>query len=623
VEGRLPDSPPAVGAREGPSAADAFDLELGELLNCISSPLEHSPPPLVKRDSIVSYNSSLVKLALQRIDPQPESCDTSEAAALYIQQLTSRSLAAIGDIDDDQGKSNSAESDDLRSSSSSGALQTSAADDEDLRVATAQLEVSERPQLDEKVEVDFTDSSGGSEASVGEEEESVEAPPPPSRPPPAPPISRFVKATFALDPPVSSSWPCGDSPPLRFQTGDMIKVLIGDQMGWSYGRVIQQASDARDMSTAVAGYFPTSYVDKYDDPDEVCLVDVAAKKTSDGESCRDVLEGASASTTASMRVPSAVRDAPVGSCREAAAVDLVVGSDAFLSGGRSSGPLEPVSEAAEWLEATVAGGDPDEFADTWEVLDGNEEATAVAAADDSGEPESDDEKGMAIDDSSADDPVEASVRSTYQEKDRSSALRGVLDKYAVGNKSTAGEKENDSEEGSKRGADEAISDDLIIPVLDEVIVEDDANVEEMWQSAEAETKRRMEADKAAQEGVQPVAAVTSKDAFDWARSNRDSIVSPEVLSEVLDGYIMPLPAHRSIVAGFTCCTTAMGFDSLAMGHPAPGIAKDLAEERDLLLCLTRAHYNPSDFEMHRRVIQTLWRKLTGSHYDCEALGEHW
>ncbi|KAF4751184.1 ELMO CED-12 domain containing, partial [Perkinsus olseni] len=174
----------------GPSAADAFDLELGELLNCISSPLEHSPPPLVKRDSIVSYNSSLVKLALQRIDPQPESCDTSEAAALYIQQLTSRSLAAIGDIDDDQGKSNSAESDDLRSSSSSGALQTSAADDEDLRVATAQLEVSERPQLDEKVEVDFTDSSGGSEASVGEEEESVEAPPPPSRPPPAPPISR-------------------------------------------------------------------------------------------------------------------------------------------------------------------------------------------------------------------------------------------------------------------------------------------------------------------------------------------------------------------------------------------------------------------------------------------------
>ncbi|KAF4724343.1 ELMO CED-12 domain containing [Perkinsus olseni] len=624
VEGRLPDSPPAVGAPEGPSAADAFDLELGELLNCISSPLEHSPP-VVKRDSIVSYNSSLVKLALQRIDPQPESCDTSEAAALYVQQLTSRSLAAIGDIDDDQGKSNSAETDDLRSSSSSEASQTSAADDEDLCVATAQLEVSERPQLDEKV-VDLTDSCEGSEASVGEEEESVDAPPPPSRPPPAPPISRFVKATFAFDPPVSSSWPCGDSPPLRFQTGDIIKVLIGDQMGWSYGRVIQQASDARDTSTAVAGYYPSSYVDKYDDPEEVCLVDVAAKKTSDGESCRDVVEGASASTTASMRVPSAVRDAPVGSCQEAAAaqaVDSVVCSDAFLSGGRSSGPLEPVSEAAEWLEATVAGGDPDEFADTWEVLDGNEEATAVAAADDSGEPESDDEEEVAIDDSSGDGPVEASVRSTYQEEDRSSALRDVLDKYAVGNKSTAVEEENGSEEGSQHGAEEAISDDLVIPVLDEVIVEDDAKVEEMWRSAEAETKRRMDADKAAQEGVLPVAAVTSKDAFDWARSNRDLMVTPEVLSEVLDGYMMPLPAHRSIVAGFTCCTTAMGFDSSAVGHPAPGIAKDLAEERDLLLCLTRAHYNPSDFEMHRRVIQTLWRKLTGSHYDCEALGEHW
>ncbi|KAF4705900.1 ELMO CED-12 domain containing, partial [Perkinsus olseni] len=481
----------------------------------------------------------------------------------------------------------------------------------------------ERPQLDEKVEIDLTDSCEGSEASVGEEEESVDAPPPPSRPPPAPPISRFVKATFAFDPPVSSSWPCGDSPPLRFQTGDIIKVLIGDQMGWSYGRVIQQASDARDMSAAAAGYFPTSYVDKYDDPDEVCLVDVAAKKTSDGESCRDVVEGASASTTASMRVPSAVRDAPVGSGQVAAALDLVVGSDAFLSGGRSSGPLEPVSEAAEWLEATVAGGDPDEFAETWEVLDGDEGAATVAAADDSGEPESDNEKGMAIDDSSADDPVEASVCPKQREKDRGSALRDVLDKYAVGNKSTADEEENGSEEGSQRGADEAISDDLIIPVLDEVIVEDDANVEEMWQSAEAETKRRMEADKAAQEGVQPVAAVTSKDAFDWARSKKGSIVTPEVLSEVLDGYMMPLPAHRSIVAGFTCCTTAMGFDSLAVGHPAPGIAKDLAEERDLLLCLTRAHYNPSDLEMHRRVIQTLWRKLTGSHYDCEALGEHW
>ncbi|KAF4738406.1 ELMO CED-12 domain containing, partial [Perkinsus olseni] len=275
--------------------------------------------------------------------------------------------------------------------------------------------------------------------------------------------------------------------------------------------------------------------------------------------------------------------------------------------------------AAEWLEATVAGGDPDEFAETWEVLDGDEGAATVAAADDSGEPESDNEKGMAIDDSSADDPVEASVCPKQREKDRGSALRDVLDKYAVGNKSTADEEENGSEEGSQRGADEAISDDLIIPVLDEVIVEDDANVEEMWQSAEAETKRRMEADKAAQEGVQPVAAVTSKDAFDWARSKKGSIVTPEVLSEVLDGYMMPLPAHRSIVAGFTCCTTAMGFDSLAVGHPAPGIAKDLAEERDLLLCLTRAHYNPSDLEMHRRVIQTLWRKLTGSHYDCEAL----
>ncbi|KAF4715855.1 ELMO CED-12 domain containing, partial [Perkinsus olseni] len=593
-----------------------------ELLNCISSPLEHSPP-VVKRDSIVSYNSTLVKLALQRIDPQPEPCDTSEAAALYVQQLTSRSLAAIGDIDDDQGRSNSPESDDLRSSSSSETSETSAADDGGLGAATTQLEVSERPQLDEEVEIDLTDSCEGSEASVGEEEKSVEAPPPPSRPPPAPPISRFVKATFAFDPPVSSSWPCGDSPPLRFQTGDIIKVLIGDQMGWSYGRVIQPASDARDTSTAAAGYYPTSYVDKYDDPDEVCLVDVAAKKTSDGESCRDVVEGDSASTTASMRVPSAVRDAPVGSGQVAAALDLVVGSDAFLSGGRSSGPLEPVSEAAEWLEATVAGGDPDEFADTWEVLDGDEEATAVAAADDSSEPESNDEKGMAIDDSSDDDPVGASVRSKEQEKDRSSALRDVLDKYAVGNKATAVEEENGSEEGSEHGADEAISDDLVIPVLDEVIVEDDANVKEMWRSAEAEAKRRMDADKAAQEGVQPVAAVTSKDAFDWARSNKDLIATPEILSEVLDGYMMPLPAHRSIVAGFTCCTTAMGFDSLAMGHPAPGIAKDLAEERDLLLCLTRAHYDPSDFEIHRKIIQTLWRKLTGSHYDCEALGEHW
>ncbi|KAF4679455.1 ELMO CED-12 domain containing, partial [Perkinsus olseni] len=639
VEGRLPDSPPAVGAPEGPSAADAFDLELGELLNCISSPLEHSPP-VVKRNSIVSYNSSLVKLALQRIDPQPGSCDTSEAAALYVQQLTSRSLAAIGDIDDDQGRSKSPETDDLRSSSSSEASRTGA-DDEDLCVATAQLEVSERPQLDEKVEIDLTDSCEGSEASVGEEEEeSVDAPPPPSRPPPAPPISQFVKATFAFDPPASSSWPCGDSPPLRFQTGDIIKVLIGDQMGWSYGRVIQPVSDARDLGTAaVAGYFPTSYVDKYDDRDEVCLVDVAAKKTSDGESCQDVVEGASASTTASMRMPSAVRDAPVGSGQEAAAVDLVACRNAFLSGGKSSGPLEPVSEAAEWLEATVAGGDPDEFADTWEVLDGDEGAATVAAADDSSEPESDDEKGMAIDNLSGDDPVEASVvmlqsmamerrgmyrqRSTDQEKDRSSALQGVLDKYAVGNKSTADEEENGSEEGSQRGAEEPIPDDLVIPMLDDVIVEDNTKVEEMWRSAEAETKRRMDADKAAEEEVRPVAAVTSSDAFEWARSNKDSIVTPEVLSEVLDGYIMPLPAHRSIVAGFTCCTTAMGFDSSAVGHPAPGIAKDLAEERDLLLCLTRAHYNPSDFEMHRRVIQTLWRKLTGSHYDCEALGEHW
>lgn len=120
--------------------------------------------------------------------------------------------------------------------------------------------------------------------------------------------------------------------------------------------------------------------------------------------------------------------------------------------------------------------------------------------------------------------------------------------------------------------------------------------------------------------------ITAKDAFEWVRANEGSIVTSEALSEVVDGYMPSLPAagHRSLAASLTCCTTAgMALQGQTVGNPAVGIGRDLAREKELLLCLTRVHYDPHDNGMHRSIIQSVWRKLTGSEQDCEDVGEHW
>ncbi|EER10192.1 hypothetical protein Pmar_PMAR012764, partial [Perkinsus marinus ATCC 50983] len=157
--------------REGSvSAADALDQELGELLNEISEPVGHGPP------TVATCNTALPNLALQRVEPEcsfEDMADMAEAVALYVQQLTRRSMAGI--VGGEVGVLEESESEDVQSYSSSSSLSSeSVAIDDD---TSSQLEGSDGPG-DAVIEV----SNGASGASA--------LPPLPSMPPPARPKSQ-------------------------------------------------------------------------------------------------------------------------------------------------------------------------------------------------------------------------------------------------------------------------------------------------------------------------------------------------------------------------------------------------------------------------------------------------
>lgn len=54
----------------------------------------------------------------------------------------------------------------------------------------------------------------------------------------------------------------------------------------------------------------------------------------------------------------------------------------------------------------------------------------------------------------------------------------------------------------------------------------------------------------------------------------------------------------------------------------PKLHQGLHEERDLVLTIAQCGLDSQD-PMHGRILQTIYRKLTGSKYDCALLGDHW
>ncbi|XP_020018962.1 ELMO domain-containing protein 3 isoform X1 [Castor canadensis] len=54
----------------------------------------------------------------------------------------------------------------------------------------------------------------------------------------------------------------------------------------------------------------------------------------------------------------------------------------------------------------------------------------------------------------------------------------------------------------------------------------------------------------------------------------------------------------------------------------PKLHQGLREERDLVLTIAQCGLDSQD-PMHGRVLQTIYRKLTGSKFDCALLGDHW
>ncbi|XP_049640894.1 ELMO domain-containing protein 3 [Suncus etruscus] len=54
----------------------------------------------------------------------------------------------------------------------------------------------------------------------------------------------------------------------------------------------------------------------------------------------------------------------------------------------------------------------------------------------------------------------------------------------------------------------------------------------------------------------------------------------------------------------------------------PKLHQGLHEERDLVLTIAQCGLDNQD-PLHGRVLQTIYKKLTGSKYDCALLGDHW
>lgn len=54
----------------------------------------------------------------------------------------------------------------------------------------------------------------------------------------------------------------------------------------------------------------------------------------------------------------------------------------------------------------------------------------------------------------------------------------------------------------------------------------------------------------------------------------------------------------------------------------PKLHQDLREERDLVLTIAQCGLDSQD-PMHGRVLQTIYKKLTGSKFDCALHGDHW
>ncbi|XP_008838478.1 ELMO domain-containing protein 3 isoform X1 [Nannospalax galili] len=54
----------------------------------------------------------------------------------------------------------------------------------------------------------------------------------------------------------------------------------------------------------------------------------------------------------------------------------------------------------------------------------------------------------------------------------------------------------------------------------------------------------------------------------------------------------------------------------------PKLHQGLREERDLVLTIAQCGLDRQD-PMHGRVLQTIYKKLTGSKFDCSLLGDHW
>ncbi|EPY82093.1 ELMO domain-containing protein 3-like protein [Camelus ferus] len=54
----------------------------------------------------------------------------------------------------------------------------------------------------------------------------------------------------------------------------------------------------------------------------------------------------------------------------------------------------------------------------------------------------------------------------------------------------------------------------------------------------------------------------------------------------------------------------------------PKLHQGLREERDLVLTIAQCGLDSQD-PMHGRVLQTIYKKLTGSKFDCALLGDHW
>ena len=126
------------------------------------------------------------------------------------------------------------------------------------------------------------------------------------------------------------------------------------------------------------------------------------------------------------------------------------------------------------------------------------------------------------------------------------------------------------------------------------------------------------------DNVQTIELISGTDAGDISRQVKEPPRSSPLIpyEEAIEhlSFSDVLSIHRSSIQP---TIPLSGFSSLfRVCFGPPRLPKNLEAERDFAFCIAQCAFDNSD-EIHVRILQTIYKRLTGTRFDCPRFGSHW